>query len=296
MIHFLVIKVSVDGTDIYRKETHTGQYTHFSSFEPFPRKTAWVKSLFHCAFMICSNKMYFNNQIEMIKSFMSWNGYPISIRNFLIRKLKTKYENCSTSNSNADSQTGENIAKVWIKIPYLGKRGENIIKSCTSKIQRFLTKPVKFIITYDTKRISFFVSNKDKLPPLSRSNLVYEVLCPGCGKSYIGMTKRCLSVRLKEHATQINNSAIGKHFSDCEHAQYLANLQNQFSLLNDIPLPSSNVPSAIENLVFNNFRILHLTKSTNYNILAFLETLLIKYNSPQLNTGLKASKELQLFT
>ena len=166
LIHFLDIKVSVDGTDIYRKETHTGQYKHFSSFEPFPRKTAWVKSLFHHAFMICSNKMYFNNQIEMIKSFMSWNGYPINIRNFLIRKLKTKYKNYSTSNSNADFQTDENIAKVWIKIPYLGKCGENIIKSCTSKIQRFLTKPVKFIITYDTKRISFFVSNKDKLPPL----------------------------------------------------------------------------------------------------------------------------------
>ena len=128
----------------------------------------------------------------MIKSFMSWNGYPISIRNFLICKLKTKYENCSTSTSNADSLTDENIAKIWIKIPYLENRGENIIKSCTSKIQRFLTKPVKFIIINDTKRISFFVSNKDKLPLLSRNNLVYEVSCSGCGKSYIGMTKRCL--------------------------------------------------------------------------------------------------------
>jgi hypothetical protein len=34
----------------------------------------------------------------------------------------------------------------------------------------------------------------------------------------------------------------------------------------------------------------------NYNILAFLEALLIKHNKPFLNTGLKASKELQLFT
>ena len=100
------------------------------------------------------------------------------------------------------------------------------------------------------------------------------------------MNKRCLSVRLKEYATQVTNSAIGKQ----------AGLQNQFSLLNDIPLPSGNVPSPIESLVFNNFRILHLTKSTNYNILAFLEALLIKYNNPQLHTGLKASKELQLFT
>ena len=128
----------------------------------------------------------------MIKSFMSWDGYPISIRNFLIRKLKTKYENYLTSNSNAESQTDENIAKIWIKIPYLGNRRENIIKSCTSKIQKFLTKPVKFIIIYDTKRIPFFVSNKDKLPPLSRSNLVYEVSCPGFGKSCISMAKRCL--------------------------------------------------------------------------------------------------------
>ena len=39
---------------------------------------------------------------------MSWNGCPISKKNFLIRKLKTKYENYSASNSNADSQTYEN--------------------------------------------------------------------------------------------------------------------------------------------------------------------------------------------
>ena len=32
IVHFLDIKVSVDGTDIYRKDTHTGQYSYFSSF------------------------------------------------------------------------------------------------------------------------------------------------------------------------------------------------------------------------------------------------------------------------
>ena len=55
----------------------------------------------------------------MIKSFMSWNGCPISKRNLLIHRLKTKYENYSASNSNADSQTDENIAKILMKIPYL---------------------------------------------------------------------------------------------------------------------------------------------------------------------------------
>ena len=112
---------------------------------------------------------------------------------------------------------------------------------------------------------------------------------------YIGMTQRCLSVRLKEHATRLSSSAVGQHFSECEHAQFLATLQDQFTLLNDLPLPSDN-SSPIENLVFNSYRILHITKSNNYNILAFLEALLIKHNKPFLNSGLKASKELQLFT
>ena len=41
-IHFLDILISSDNTDVYYKSTHTGQYTHFSSFEPFFRKIAWV--------------------------------------------------------------------------------------------------------------------------------------------------------------------------------------------------------------------------------------------------------------
>ena len=156
-----------------------------------------------------------------------------------------------------------------------------------------LTVAIKFITIYDTKKLSYFVSNKDKLPPLSRSDVVYEVACPGCGKTYIGMTQRCLSIRLKEHATRLSSSAVDEHFSVCEHA-FLASLQNQFTLLNDLPLPSENL-SLIEILVINNDKILHSTKSNNHNILVFLEAL-IKHNKPFLNTGLKASKELQLFT
>jgi hypothetical protein len=213
----------------------------------------------------------------------------------LIKKLKTKYTDSSTSDAVNHDTDDDMLPKIWIRIPYLGNRDDFLLKSCLNKIQRFLSKPVKFITIYDTKKLSYFVSNKDKLPPLSRSNLIYEVACPGCGKTYIGMTQRCLSVRLKEHATRLSSSAVGQHFSECEHAQFLATLQDQFTLLNDLPLPSDN-SSPIENLVFNSYRILHITKSNNYNILAFLEALLIKHNKPFLNTGLKASKELQLFT
>ena len=112
-IHFLDIKVSVDGTDIYRKDTHTGQYSYFSSFEPFYRKTAWVKSLFHHAFKICSTKTLFNKQIEIIKSFVSWNGYPNGVKNFLIKKLKTKYAHDISITSDAViHDTDNNLPKI----------------------------------------------------------------------------------------------------------------------------------------------------------------------------------------
>ena len=118
-IHFLDIKISADGTDVYRKDTHTGQYTHFTSFEPFSRKTAWIKSLFNRALKICSSRKLFNNQISFLKSCMSWNGYPNSVKYFLINKLKRKY-NASTIKTNR-SCDDDNSPKIWMRIPFLGK-------------------------------------------------------------------------------------------------------------------------------------------------------------------------------
>ena len=89
-IHFLDIKIDRNKTDIYRKDTHTGQYVHFTSFEPWYRKTVWAKCLIERAERICSNKQLLDGQISKIKSFMSWNGYPRYVRNNIIRKLKER--------------------------------------------------------------------------------------------------------------------------------------------------------------------------------------------------------------
>ena len=37
-VHFLDLEISQSGIDIYRKPTHTGQYTHFDSFKPWHAK------------------------------------------------------------------------------------------------------------------------------------------------------------------------------------------------------------------------------------------------------------------
>ena len=46
---------------------------------------------------------------------------------------------------------------------------------------------------------SLLVHPKDKRDNLQTSKVVYEVLCQGCEKSYVGETGRQLGVRLKEH-------------------------------------------------------------------------------------------------
>ena len=44
-VHFLHIKITSDCTRIFRKQTHTGQYSHIPSFSPWLRKTAWIRAL-----------------------------------------------------------------------------------------------------------------------------------------------------------------------------------------------------------------------------------------------------------
>ena len=44
-VHFLDITNDKTTTDIYRKSTNTSQYVPFESFEPWWRKTAWVRTL-----------------------------------------------------------------------------------------------------------------------------------------------------------------------------------------------------------------------------------------------------------
>ena len=151
---------------------------------------------------------------------------------------------------------------------------------------------VNFIVIYQTKKTSFFVSNKVKIPDPSRNNIIYEITCQGCGHDYIRKTERRLETRLTEHSTNISTSAVAQHLFDCPVAQHIADLNTLYDNLNSSSHPVSNSPT---NIILNNFKILHPCKSNNPNKLLILEALLIKYNKPEINNGIKSSKELSLF-
>ena len=123
---------------------------------------------------------------------MSWNGFPANVRFSIIRKLKVKYEvnsgaDCSKHNINEipsqNDSSDDTRPKIWLRIPFMGKQGEFLVKKLLKKIQQNLIQPVKFVVIYDTKKRSYFLPKKDKILNPSRSNIVYEFTCPGCNSS-----------------------------------------------------------------------------------------------------------------
>ena len=200
--HFLDIKISSSGRSIYRKSTHTGQYVHLSSFTQWCRKTAWLRSLIYRAHKICSNSVLLKTELQNIAQFASWNGYPRRLANKLIESFTPKSSpNDSTTITTNNEDNVTDPPKIWIHLPFIGKRGNILIKSCTTKIKRLLKRRAQFITIYDTTSTNTFLSMKDRTPTeLQNYCVVYKFSCPGCQASYIGKTDHCLMTRLKEHA------------------------------------------------------------------------------------------------
>ena len=132
-------------------------------------------------------------------------------------------------------------------------------------MQRNLTKPVKFVVIYQTKKVSYFLSKKDKIPDLEWSDLVYQFSCPG-SESCIGKMVRKLGTRLTEYAKfgKPNSSAIS------EHLVVVVVLHNLYDNVNDL---DSDKPFTNEELIINNTKILHSLQKSNSNLLVFLEAL-----------------------
>ena len=95
---------------------------------------------------------------------------------------------------------------------------------------------------------------------------------------------------MKEHAYPYNKSneqsAIYEHLSTCPHYSHIVDLFNVNN--HDVNCNKFDINQIRSNTIV-------LDKSDNWNELLFKEALLIKSHKPLLNTGLKASEELQLF-
>ena len=142
----------------------------------------------------------------------------------------------------------------------------------------------KFIVIYDTKKISFYCSVKDRVPHEQRNNIIYRITCPSWGGKYIGKTERCFISCMNEHGTR-DTEPMFKHLSECEMFKEACNLYALASLYNESDPNDISLTSHILSAVLQNHEILDL--NYNWSQLFFLEAHYIKKHDPVINHGLK---------
>ena len=88
----------------------------------------------------------------------SWNAYPKYVHNSIINRLKSKVNrNDSINNSKDDRKV------IWINVPYLGKKGEQLTNSPIIKLKRSFKENIKPKTVYKTNELSMFCNPKDSI-------------------------------------------------------------------------------------------------------------------------------------
>ena len=232
---------------------------------------------------------HFKQGILDIKKFASWNGFPRSVRNRLVDRFVK-----SSDNRRAEKENDPEEIVLWFNVPYIGSTGENLIKAFRKKITRLLKtkKKIKIKTFFKTSQLKNFASTKDKVPIMSKSDVVYEICCPGCGANYIGKTERTIRERLIEHAWYDLESPMRNHLKSCTHFQHLYGVLSMFD-----ETPEDEVLPAQRNFAIQSLQetVKILDNDSNWNQLLYKEALNIERKDPSLNKGLKASRQLTLF-
>ena len=180
---------------------------------------------------------------------------------------------------------------------FYGDIGFSLFKSCVCKAKFSCKKDhlIVFRLSYDVTKLEFCCNTKDRTPKLYESFVVYGFICPGCNANYVVKTERTLHERCAEHAWHDKDSVVFNHLNECVGVQHMFEIGKLTPslLTNNIIDDEFDLRSCHVNLVQMNTRIIDRHK--NWNVFLFKEAIKIKEIKPTLNTGLKASKELQVF-
>ncbi len=166
-LDLLIMKnVKRDGTKelsicVYRKPTHSGVYTHFSSFIPLRLKRNLIWNAFERAYKICSDHELLHRELEDLKRMFMRNGYNEEYVYDVMRKfLDTKYPTVETKRE----KEGPEQYKIYISLPYLGEASEKIRGNINSCLQKLHYGGVKLVFLSKYTRLLDWFRFKDRQP------------------------------------------------------------------------------------------------------------------------------------
>ena len=279
--HFLDLEIHRTGISIYRKDTHTAQFTHFTSFTRWSHKIAWIRSLVNRAKKLC-DPTKLRQEISKIRKFAAYNGFPKWIARNVINSSMH-------STQRLEQEEEPDMETLYLSLPYIGPKGEAVVQKATKRLSKLMKrdKKFRFKVFLETTKLAFYTSNKDRTPYLSNSSVVYEYSCPGCARTYIGKTNNTLYNRTCQHAWTQKDSSIFKHFRTCPEWQDLVGF---LEMGGDVEVDRKELQTTT---VQENTKV--IASSKNFLTLDFRESIEIKHRNPELNKGLKSCKDLALF-
>ena len=168
---------------------------------------SWIQSLATWVIQICMTDLLLS---EIQNKFASWNGYPMTIRNAIIKWTVSK------SSRQEQLHNYHDMIKLYIDLPYMRNAGKQLVRRCIKKLERNIRKEVqvKFVL-------SFFNNMKDRITNLASSFIAYDFCCPGCHHNYTGKKGRTLWKRINEHGYRDRDSVIYNHITNCKGVSYL---------------------------------------------------------------------------
>ncbi|UYV67089.1 hypothetical protein LAZ67_4003865 [Cordylochernes scorpioides] len=188
-------------TKVYRKPTSPTQYLHFASNSLISHKITVVRTLTKRAFIHCSSKIEYNNELKSIENQLLKSGYPLPF----IKRNRYK------------PGTPRNNSNQYISTCYLPYTESKI--TIARKLKCF---GIKTIFRGSPSMASILRNPITKsTDQKQKKDLVYQIPCLNCNSVYIGETSRDLSIRIKEHQRNISklnpNSLIVDHVRETGH-------------------------------------------------------------------------------
>jgi len=187
---------------------------NFHSVAPKQYKRSVVAGFVHRIFRACSNWENFHTSLTKAKTILEHNQYPAGfyepIISATIEKLVSPTVEPQASNvPNSNIPTSNTPAsKFPFRVQYRGQNTDRFVKQLKAH-----NAPIQPIITL-RKLNTTMPSLKPAVPKLLRSNVVYQICCPGCNSCYVGQTHRHIGTRFSEHRTRWGDP-VRPHFNSC---------------------------------------------------------------------------------
>ena len=113
-------------TTVYRKPTHTDLYLQVGSNHTVSSKYSVVGALHHKAKTICSNQELLQKEEDHLKQALTRCSYPA----WAINKIKMKTKATTKKTNRGQKNSGNNIQKPHMVIPYYKGISESLKNTC----------------------------------------------------------------------------------------------------------------------------------------------------------------------